>query len=660
MAHAASAVGEEAQSRISPTEPVAPLMFATITAVWAAVFSCHALAIRAGSPLLALLPPLALVAFADSVLDDLIKPIYGVLFLAAALAIVFADSVRRVQGWGPVWSGPGRRSTFLAVTGRGARRIGLLTVAVAVAAPFVVPGFGSKAVIDISSADEGDINISPLVSVASSLRSGEPKDLFLVDSDQKAYWRLTALEIFNGISWQMDEGVPAEPAPANTQLGPGGGTGTMTTTFTAVNDLSQFDWLPVPAPASGLTLDRDVSWNDQTGTAIVPDGLQEGDVYTVTSTFPQPTAEELADATFSPPAPELIALPDETKGELEEIAQDWTAGTTNVFDQAWAIQQRLRSVEFDYDESVSPREDAGSLLDFLQVSKAGFCQQFATAMAALLRSLGIPARVAVGFTLGDAVARDDADPDETGSAQYLVTTKQLHAWVEVPFPNVGWVGFDPTPGRGNPNFPSPELALGPGGPPEPCDRFLPRGGGFADPRGGCATRSTPTSTGGDASPVTIPTIAPAVGGGSRGTRLSPVLLVAGAIALLLLLGLAAVPAVRASRRRRLLHRAAGEPRRLILATYDVLLERAAELGLPRETGETPAEYLTKVTASGRLEDGHLERLTATTVRAAYAPGEPTTDEALDASADANEVLDELRRTSTLRDRLLGPFVRRLR
>jgi hypothetical protein len=151
--------------------------------------------------------------------------------------------------------------------------------------------------------------------------------------------------------------------------------------------------------------------------------------------------------------------------------------------------------------------------------------------------------------------------------------------------------------------------------------------------------------------VPIPTFVPPVGAASAGTRASPVLLVAGAIALLLLLGLAAVPAVRASRRRRLLHRAAGEPRRLILATYDVLLERAAELGLPREAGETPAEYLTKVTASGRLEDGHLERLTATTVRAAYAPGEPTTDEALDASADANEVLDELRRTSTLRDRL---------
>ena len=73
-------------------------------AVWAAVFSCYALAFRAQSPLLALVPPLALVVFADSVLDDQMKPIYGVLFLIAALAVLFADSLRRIRAWGPVWS----------------------------------------------------------------------------------------------------------------------------------------------------------------------------------------------------------------------------------------------------------------------------------------------------------------------------------------------------------------------------------------------------------------------------------------------------------------------------------------------------------------------------------------------------------------------------
>jgi hypothetical protein len=91
-----------------------------------------------------------------------------------------------------------------------------------------------------------------------------------------------------------------------------------------------------------------------------------------------------------------------------------------------------------------------------------------------------------------------------------------------------------------------------------------------------------------------------------------------------------------------------------------MLERAAELGLAREPGETPVEYLSKVTTSGRLENGHLHRLTATTIRAAYAPDEPTADDALDATGDANEVIDELRRSSTVRERIVGPFLRRLR
>jgi hypothetical protein len=75
MGHAAAQVGEEARIQVSPAPPNDSLMLAAITAVWAAVFSCFALAFRAGSPLLSLVPPVALVAFADSVLDGLIKPI---------------------------------------------------------------------------------------------------------------------------------------------------------------------------------------------------------------------------------------------------------------------------------------------------------------------------------------------------------------------------------------------------------------------------------------------------------------------------------------------------------------------------------------------------------------------------------------------------------
>ena len=100
----ATLVGQQAREYVSPAPATPALVMAGAIAVWAAVFSCYALAFRAQSPLLALVPPLALVVFADSVLDDVTKPVYGVLFLVAALAVLFADSLRRIRAWGPVWS----------------------------------------------------------------------------------------------------------------------------------------------------------------------------------------------------------------------------------------------------------------------------------------------------------------------------------------------------------------------------------------------------------------------------------------------------------------------------------------------------------------------------------------------------------------------------
>ncbi len=92
---------------------------------------------------------------------------------------------------------------------------------------------------------------------------------------------------------------------------------------------------------------------------------------------------------------------------------------------------------FRYDES-PPRVAGPPLSAFVTRTKAGYCQHFAGAMAAMLRMLGIPARVAVGFTSGTQ--------DEDG--KWVVTDHEAHAWVEVWFAGLGWIPFDPTPGRG--------------------------------------------------------------------------------------------------------------------------------------------------------------------------------------------------------------------
>ncbi len=130
----------------------------------------------------------------------------------------------------------------------------------------------------------------------------------------------------------------------------------------------------------------------------------------------------------------------------------------------------------------------------------------------------------------------------------------------------------------------------------------------------------------------------------------------GVIVLLVVLA-SIVPVSHWVRRRSRLLRARGEPRELILTTYDVFAERAGDLGLGPEQGETPFEYRRRMEATAKLEDGNLERMTGAVVRAAYAPDAPTEDDAVDVTADAAHVIRELRRGTSLRRKILGTYRR---
>ena len=161
---------------------------------------------------------------------------------------------------------------------------------------------------------------------------------------------------------------------------------------------------------------------------------------TRSSIRPTPDALREEQIPTSPETARYTQLPSDFPPEITQIAQAWTADALTPYDKVIAIQRRFNGVgsEFTYDQTVEPRNDSSALLDFLQNTKKGFCQQFAASMAVMLRSIGIPARVAVGFTAGTF---DDA----TDSLR--VTTENAHAWVEVLFPGYGWLTFEPTPGR---------------------------------------------------------------------------------------------------------------------------------------------------------------------------------------------------------------------
>ena len=122
---------------------------------------------------------------------------------------------------------------------------------------------------------------------------------------------------------------------------------------------------------------------------------------------------------------------------MYEIANRVTSGARTPYQTVLALESWFRQTGgFTYDES-PPRVTGPPLVAFVTRTRAGYCQHFAGAMAAMLRMLGIPARVAVGFTSG--IPKD---------GRWEVSDRDAHAWVEVWFRGHGWIPFDPTPGRG--------------------------------------------------------------------------------------------------------------------------------------------------------------------------------------------------------------------
>jgi transglutaminase-like putative cysteine protease len=204
------------------------------------------------------------------------------------------------------------------------------------------------------------------------------------------------------------------------------------------------------------------------GIARVERGLAMGQRYVAWSAVRRPTAAQLANLPARYPSavqndldvdPRVRMLafrdagrPDQLRellsGErasnitsyrpLVETALRVTQSARTPYAAVVALEDWFRSVGgFRYEEQPQQTGTAPPLVEFVTRTKAGYCQHFAGAMALMLRFLGIPARVAVGFTSGRF--RDGT---------WTVTDHDAHAWVEVWFPGHGWLSFDPTPGRG--------------------------------------------------------------------------------------------------------------------------------------------------------------------------------------------------------------------
>jgi transglutaminase-like putative cysteine protease len=320
-------------------------------------------------------------------------------------------------------------------------------------------------------------------------------------------------------------------------------------------------------------------------TSLTAEPLNEGDEYTVTSYVPEPSASRLRSApdgyttalrnytrlelprplpgdssVFATrnvtvplrgepaPAAPRRRVESSVYGDAHALARRLTAGAPTTYDAVTAIEQHLRR---SYEYSETPPEREVPLNAFLFRERSGYCQQFSGAMTLMLRSLGIPSRVASGFSSGER---------EEGGGAFQVSDRDAHSWVEVYFNGIGWVAFEPTPAAAPAGQQLTELA---------GTRLSPPAGPNTVPRRG----------------LVIPTVAGIVGrepedGGGPWSAILTVLLAAVGLALLAGVALAAAYGIRTVRTRSL------GPDELAAAQARELERALPRLGFPVPEGTT--------------------------------------------------------------------------
>ncbi|HWR85686.1 MAG TPA: DUF3488 and transglutaminase-like domain-containing protein, partial [Rhodoglobus sp.] len=354
-------------------------------------------------------------------------------------------------------------AVYLGILLVSARRIRLRPAlgvgAAALAATLLIPlGLPQVQPQALGGSGGGANTLNPIINLGNDLRRGDPEIAYTYTTSAEGgdYFRMTALDGFGGGAWspvnRPDDGVELSALGGAPGLGDDVATASVTTDV-VIGDVRS-PWLPVPYAAQRIE-GLEGSWRVDTDRLTIGTGDSdiEGQRYTVESAVPQPTVEQLRAAGDEVPTgfDRYTALPESIPDVVAETAEE-VAGTAETnYDAALALQSYFQSGEFAYSEE-APVEGgydgsgARILGDFLQI-KAGYCVHFSSAMAAMARTLGIPSRVAVGFTAGTAVTQD-------GGQAYRVTTHDYHSWPELYFTGVGWVRFEPTPGRGDqPQFP---------------------------------------------------------------------------------------------------------------------------------------------------------------------------------------------------------------
>ena len=260
-----------------------------------------------------------------------------------------------------------------------------------------------------------------------------PEVRFTITSEVESNWHTGAYDTYTGDGWVRS----GDEEPVEDPLsGPPGRTVEVESTIVPETEMRA-----LPAPWQAVEAGGPVSGSmqvDDRGTLRPGTPIRSGDSVPVRSTVLDADADELREANETHDgriAERYTQLPESTPDRVgdrtAEILDD--AGAENRYDAAVAVESYLIT---EYDYSLTVERPDGDVADaFLFEMDAGYCTYFATTMVAMLRSQGIPAQFVTGYGSGERIADDE----------WVVRGQDAHAWVQVYFPEHGWVAFDPTP-----------------------------------------------------------------------------------------------------------------------------------------------------------------------------------------------------------------------
>lgn len=455
---------ESIRQQGTPADPVPGILLLLSAGAGVIAVMMHLLAITLRVPALAGLPALVPVAVPGLIVDGGAGPL-ALSFTAISFLILLRVDVRVRRAWeaenppagqntprmfGPVRRrGPGPLWGSMVVGSIGV--VGALLLSIATPA---VPGGGFAGTRGVGTLLFGR-GVTPLINLGQDLRQPQssPALHYRTTASQPPYLKLLTLDNFAGVTW-MARVEPTDP-DSNVEAialpqGLSSNVATRETKTQIVIDSVATRWLPTPfAPKKVTGLVGDWYWDRSTSTIASANSITRGQQYTVTARELAPTAEQLRAAGTRYPAVirRTLDLPGNRPAIIDQTARDVTSGAISPYDAAVALQDYLRGSEFSYDTDAPVAEgyDGGGVDvvgKFLEV-KRGYCVHFASAMAVMARSIGIPARIAIGYLPG---SRSTSYIE--GRDRFNVDAHDLHAWPELYFGGIGWVAFEPTPGRG--------------------------------------------------------------------------------------------------------------------------------------------------------------------------------------------------------------------